>query len=284
MTEQLTLTPEKPPVFVDERIPLEELPDDEQLIGPPPDKALVDSIRRYGIIDPIIIEDIERGDGVCFYQVTDGRRRVKAARLAGLEQVPARIYDYGDDEGWMPSALTVMTHATRRDNPVCEYIAIRKLIEDHSEQEVARATGLGIPKVRRLMQFHNLDAALLEAAAEGGIAPGVAAQAAKLPKDRQASLAHIYADTGKLTGKDVAEAKQVRREQAAAAISFDAINAVPDITSDTTEDGDGPRAEFHKAVVELIETWDASASLNDLTPVVERLKDAFKQASLEGIV
>lgn len=283
---QLPLVPDKPVVFVSDRIPLDELPPDVALIGPPPTKALVESIRRLGIIDPVIVEDLEHS-----YAVTDGRRRVKAARAAGLTHVPARIYGCSYEDGWMPSALSIVTHATRAENPVSEYEAIA-LLESlgYTHDQISRATGLTKQTIRKRMKLASLHPALRDAAAAGKIKTTVAERAAKLSSDQQARLVDVLKQQGKLTGRDVSEAKQAQRERAAAAIPFDVITETPEVSfgADITRDIAGsPLASlqpFRDACRAVIEAMRQGQDENTLYGLIHDLADAFEQAEQEGII
>src|SRR4029434_5271358 len=70
-------------------VPLAEFPPNDELMGPAPDRALVDSVRDFGVLDPVLLERHESLRRP--YVVRDGRRRIKAARLAGLTSVPAVV-------------------------------------------------------------------------------------------------------------------------------------------------------------------------------------------------
>lgn len=81
---QYTLLPETPPEFSAEEVPLDALPSDAAILGAPPDPALVASIRQHGVLQPVLLI---RADGGALW-VAEGRRRIKAARLASMPTIP----------------------------------------------------------------------------------------------------------------------------------------------------------------------------------------------------
>ena len=92
-------------------------------------KEFSESIKEYGVIEPIIVKKTIKG-----YELVAGERRTRAARLAGLETIPAVVKDFNDQE-MMEIALLENIH--REDlNPIDEAMAYQKIIEiGHMTQE-----------------------------------------------------------------------------------------------------------------------------------------------------
>lgn len=240
---QVTLLPETPPAFRAEAVSLDALPPDAAMLGAPPDPALVASIRQHGVLQPVLL--IRAGSGALW--VAEGRRRIKAARRAGAGTIPAWITD--GDNG-LAAAVGLVTHGTRRDNPAAELAAIEQLLVlGASEQAIARETGLRLPTIRRRLRLRQLDPGLHQAFRFGRLAVGVAEQAAKLPAVAQARLAVKLAEVGTVTATDVAAERQVRREDAAVALPFGLLTAVP-----AGEPGATPAPEPSDAVA-LLTAW-----------------------------
>ena len=65
----------------------EEFLDDDEL------NELVDSIKEYGLLHPLVVQEKEG-----YYEIKFGARRWRAARIAGLKVVPCRVVDYSDEE------------------------------------------------------------------------------------------------------------------------------------------------------------------------------------------
>ena len=121
---------------------------------------LADSIREHGIIQPLTVRKLASG----YYQIIAGERRWRAARLAGLTQVPAIVIE-ADDRKAMELAL--IENLQREDlNPIEEAEGYKTLIETyHMTQEDAAATvGKSRPAVANAMRLLPLDESVREAA------------------------------------------------------------------------------------------------------------------------
>lgn len=95
-------------------------------------QELADSIKKYGIIQPITV--IKKED---YYQIVAGERRYRAARLAGLKEIPVNIKAYSDNE---IAEIALIENLQREDlNPIEEARAYQKLIDDYhlKQDEVA---------------------------------------------------------------------------------------------------------------------------------------------------
>lgn len=95
-------------------------------------QELADSIKKYGIIQPITV--IKKKD---YYQIVAGERRYRAARLAGLKEIPVNIKEYTDNE---IAEIALIENLQREDlNPIEEARAYQKLIDDYNlkQDEVA---------------------------------------------------------------------------------------------------------------------------------------------------
>ncbi len=208
----LSLFPQTPPELEPEEVALTDLPADAVLLGPPPGAALVASIRQCGVLQPVLVLRSPTGTLL----VADGRRRVKAARVAALDTIPARV---APDDGSLGALLGLLTHGTRRDNPAAELDAIEHLLQaGASEPAIAHATGLSPTTIQRRLRLHHLAPALRDAYRQGHLTTSVAESAAKLPAPAQARLAMQLAEQGRLTGSDVADERRVRQEAAVAAL------------------------------------------------------------------
>ena len=118
---------------------------------------LADSIRTHGIIQPLTVRRLASG----YYQIIAGERRWRAAKLAGLDQVPAVIIE-ADDRKVME--LGLIENLQREDlNPIEEAMGYKALVEDYglTQEEVARQVGKSRPAVAnalRLMEEGKLSA------------------------------------------------------------------------------------------------------------------------------
>jgi len=194
--------------------------------GIAPSRQLVASVRRYGVVTPVILVDTGDGQG---RQLVDGRRRVLAAKEAGLTHVEAVTYSFNrEDARTFPAELLTLTlNELRRPNPVAEAEAIRRLLDRGAPlRDICRATGMSPARVKQRMRLLNLAAPLAQALSQGEITVGTAEAAAKLSSTEQRALADRLAERGKLTLEDVAEARSARRKAAQSTLDLPTLPAV----------------------------------------------------------
>ncbi|MBS1479968.1 MAG: ParB/RepB/Spo0J family partition protein [Christensenellaceae bacterium] len=168
-------------------------------------KELADSIARYGMVQPIIV----RQNGERFVIVA-GERRFRAARLAGLTQVPV-IVKALDDAEVMEVAL--IENLQRENlNPIEEAAAIRFLMEQHdlTQEEVAKRLAKSRPAIANSLRLLNLDDGVQDYVREGKLSAG-AARALVAVKD--ARKQRTLAQEASLRGLSVREVE--RRAHAA---------------------------------------------------------------------
>jgi ParB/RepB/Spo0J family partition protein len=206
--EQMRLVPQAVPEWEDTMIPLDALP----LVYEAPPKGLVDSVRQFGVLQPIIVQVdmtsalLER-PGPCFYIIA-GRRRTAAARKAGLERIPARILtnSAGDIN---PDTILLIENAERGPNVAAEARAVEALIaQGNDPKAISRATGMKIATVRKRMALKRLAPELFAALEAGRISPGAAEAAARLTMGEQTALL-AKAEGKRITGDMVADRKRV---------------------------------------------------------------------------
>ena len=100
-------------------------------------EALADSIRSHGIIQPITVRRLE-GD---HYQIIAGERRWRAARMAGLTELPARIVEADDREAMV---LALVENLQREDlNPVEQARGMQRLLEEYGCTQESAAEMVG---------------------------------------------------------------------------------------------------------------------------------------------
>lgn len=195
----------------EESVPLASLPADKELVAETPDRAMVETVRSFGVVEPIILLRVGKTT-----RVADGRRRILAARAAGLDEIPARVYDLNAVAG---SLLTIILNDRRKSNPVAEYDAICELQQmGASEHVIFQATGMTVGTIRNRVKLGDLHEDLMALLRQGSVAIGVAQSAARLPRRLQELLILRFKEGGKLTTKDVKAVKTARTKEAAAAL------------------------------------------------------------------
>ena len=131
-------------------------------------QALADSITEHGVIQPLTVRELSSG----YYQIVAGERRWRAARLAGLREIPAVIIE-ADDRKVMELAL--IENLQRQDlNPVEEALGYQTLIADHglTQEEAAKRVGKSRPAVANALRLLNLCPEVLLMLREGKLSPG----------------------------------------------------------------------------------------------------------------
>ena len=128
---------------------------------------LADSIRDHGVITPILVQ---KEDG--YYQIIAGERRWRAAKIAGLKEIPAIIKNY---EGSEKLAISLIENIQREDLDVIEEAqAYRQLIDDYAltQEQVAKRLSKSRTAITNAMRLLNLDERVQAMLAEGAIAMG----------------------------------------------------------------------------------------------------------------
>ena len=115
-------------------------------------QELSESIAEYGLIQPLTVRRLENG----YYQIVAGERRWRAARLAGLKEVPVRVIE-ADDR--LATELALVENLQREDlNPVEEALGYKTLLEVYglTQEEAARRVGKSRPTVTNALRLLTL--------------------------------------------------------------------------------------------------------------------------------
>ena len=117
-------------------------------------EELADSIRQHGVIQPLTVRRLASG----YYQIIAGERRWRAARLAGLQEIPAVVIE-ADDKKAME--LAMIENLQREDlNPIEEAMGFRTLIETYGMTQERAAESVGksrsaVTNALRLLELHG---------------------------------------------------------------------------------------------------------------------------------
>jgi len=131
-------------------------------------QTLADSISVHGIIQPLTVRELPSG----YYQIIAGERRWRAARLAGLSDVPVVVIE-ADDKKAMELAL--IENLQRQDlNPVEEALGYQTLINEYglTQEEAAQQVGKSRPAVANALRLLGLCPEVLELLRSGQITAG----------------------------------------------------------------------------------------------------------------
>jgi len=128
---------------------------------------LAQSIKTYGIIQPIIVE---KKDG--FYKIIAGERRWRAAKKAGLEEVPCIIRDENEQ---LNKEISLIENIQRENlNPIEKAMGYKELIDNYNlkQQDLADKLGISRTNVTNTLRILNLDKKVMELALEGKLTEG----------------------------------------------------------------------------------------------------------------
>ena len=131
-------------------------------------QALADSISVHGVIQPLTVREMPNG----YYQIIAGERRWRAARIAGLSDVPVVVIE-ADDKKAMELAL--IENLQRQDlNPVEEAMGYQSLIEEYglTQEETAERVGKSRPAVANTLRLLSLTPEVLEKLKLGQLTAG----------------------------------------------------------------------------------------------------------------
>lgn len=129
---------------------------------------LAESIREYGVIQPVTVRKLDSG----YYQLIAGERRWRAARLAGLSEIPARVIE-ADDK--LTTELALVENLQREDlNPVEEAQGYRTLMEEYglTQDEAAQRVGKSRPAVANALRLLSLAPEVLQFVEQGLLSAG----------------------------------------------------------------------------------------------------------------
>lgn len=155
-------------------------------------EELAASIKVQGIMQPILVRAVGAGK----YEIIAGERRWRAARIAGLTEVPVLIREIPDDAAL---AMSLIENIQRENlNPLEEAAGIQRLIDEFSmtHQEAADAVGRSRPAASNLLRLLSLAEPVQELILSGRIDMGHGRALLPLEKSEQILLANRVAAKG----------------------------------------------------------------------------------------
>lgn len=155
-------------------------------------EALANSIKEYGIVQPLVVQ--QRGKGK--YELVAGERRLRAAQLCHLSKVPAIIKAY---EPQVAMEIALIENLQRADlNAIEEGQAYASLIEEFglTQEEAAKKVGKSRSHVANMMRLLQLPEAIQQAVWDGQLTMGQARPLLQLPADLQAAAAEKIISQG----------------------------------------------------------------------------------------
>ena len=160
--------------------------DDESL------QELADSISQHGIIQPLTVRKLSSG----YYQIIAGERRWRAARLAGLQEVPVIVIEADDRKA---AELAMIENLQREDlNPMEEAAGFQSLIESYhmTQEEAAQRVGKSRSAVTNALRLLGLTPSVRKLVEEGKLSAGHARALVPLSPSLQESAANAIVSGG----------------------------------------------------------------------------------------
>lgn len=136
--------------------------DDEQL------QSLASSIKRKGVLQPILVQKIPGGG----YQLVAGERRTRASRLAGLTEIPAIITNFSSEE---QLEIAILENVQRENlNPIEEAEGYKRLIDEfhHTQDQLSEIIGKSRSHISNVMRLLNLPDDVKQMIREGKLSFG----------------------------------------------------------------------------------------------------------------
>lgn len=170
---------------------------------------LADSISRHGVLQPLLVRPLIGGG----YQIVAGERRWRAARMAGVKEVPAVVRDLSESEVMQ---LALIENLQREDlNPLEEAGGYQALIEEYgfTQEDVAHTVGRSRPAVANALRLLALPEDLRELVSEGVLSAGHARTLLAFPDEESMRRAAKLAVEQELSVRQLEKLAQSAKEQ-----------------------------------------------------------------------
>ena len=177
--------------------------DDESL------QELADSISQHGIIQPLTVRKLSSG----YYQIIAGERRWRAARLAGLQEVPVIVIEADDRKA---AELAMIENLQREDlNPMEEAAGFQSLIESYhmTQEEAAQRVGKSRSAVTNALRLLGLTPSVRKLVEEGKLSAGHARALVPLSPSLHESAANAIVSGGLSVRQTEALVKRLSAEK-----------------------------------------------------------------------
>ncbi len=130
-------------------------------------QELADSIRRYGVLQPLLVQ--KNGD---LYEIIAGERRWRAAKLAGVKEVPVVVREYNKQQAM---EIALIENVQREDlNPIEEAVAYQRLMQEFhlKQEEIAERVSKNRSTITNSMRLLNLAPEIQQMLIDGLISSG----------------------------------------------------------------------------------------------------------------
>lgn len=161
-------------------------------------RELADSIQKYGVLQPLLVQ--KKGK---YYEIIAGERRWRAAKMAGLKEVPVVIREYNKQQ---TMEIALIENLQREDlNPIEEAMAYRQLMEefDLKQEEIAARVSKNRSTITNSMRLLKLDQRVQDMLIQNQISGGHARTLLGLENQDQQYQAALKIIAEKLSVRDV---------------------------------------------------------------------------------
>lgn len=171
-------------------------------------RELADSIKRYGVLQPLLVQ--KKGN---FYEIIAGERRWRAAKMAGLKEIPVVLREYTKQEGM---EIALIENVQREDlNPIEEALAYQQLVKEFhlTQEEIAERVAKNRATITNSMRLLKLDEQIQEMLIQNMISSGHARALLSLDdKGLQLKAAKMILDGGMSVRETERLVKKLARE------------------------------------------------------------------------
>ncbi len=184
---------------------------------------LAESIKAQGIMQPILVRRLTQGEHAGRYEIIAGERRFRAARLAGLAEVPVLVRDVADEAA---AAMALIENIQREDlNPLEEAQGLQRLVQEfgYTHEQAATAVGRSRSAATNLLRLLQLAPPVQTMLMAGDLDMGHARALLSLDKAAQITTANQVVarklsvrETEALVKKSLAEQRSTPGKAAAA--------------------------------------------------------------------
>ena len=172
-------------------------------------EELAESIKTYGVIQPIVVSKKEG-----YYSIVAGERRWRAAKIAGLEEIPAIIRD---DEEQVNKEIALIENIQREDlNPFEKALGIRHLMEKYglTQEQVSKKLGKSRSAISNTVRILYLAPDVLELVKQGKLTEGHCKALAGIEDaDRQYAAALRMIDRGESVRQAESKNRLAKKEK-----------------------------------------------------------------------
>lgn len=184
-------------------------------------EELANSIKNYGVLQPIIVENKGK-----FYRIIAGERRWRAAKKAGLTEIPCLVRDEDEQRN---KEISLIENIQRENlNPIEKALGYKELIDNYNlrQQDLADKLGISRPYVTNTLRILNLDERVLQLALDGKLTEGHCKSLVSIqdPEKQYKAALRIIEKNGTVSDAEEmvkSEKKQVKKDKRYEAICRD---------------------------------------------------------------